>query len=96
MNGTTYSFGPGGATEQPTSEWTERQTGFRSGQGIGLGLTAEEEQKLIDCLSKWRGRSYSPLGCLLGTTALIRRQSACACLDIQFRGRGYRSGCVIG
>jgi RHS repeat-associated protein len=62
VNGTTYSFGPGGATEQPTSEWTERQTGFRSGQGIGLGLTAEEEQKLIDCLSKWRGQSYSPLG----------------------------------
>ncbi|EGH05369.1 YD repeat-containing protein, partial [Pseudomonas amygdali pv. aesculi str. 0893_23] len=57
INGTTYSWGPGGMTTLPTSEYLEKN-GFRDGMAVGIDLTPQQEQDVKVCLSSDQG-SYS-------------------------------------
>mgnify|MGYP003449979113 FL=1 len=51
INGTTYSFGPNGMTNEPTSVFNQRNS-FRSSLGLELNLTAEQEKALEECLKR--------------------------------------------
>ena len=51
INGTTYSFGPNGMTNEPTSVFNQRNS-FRSSLGLDLTLTAEQEKALEECLKR--------------------------------------------
>ena len=57
INGTTYSYGPGGMTVMPTSDYAQKN-GFREGMEVMLKLTPQQEASLKSCLSKAQG-SYS-------------------------------------
>nr|WP_234710436.1 RHS repeat-associated core domain-containing protein [Pseudomonas amygdali] len=57
INGTTYSWGPGGMTTLPTSEYLEKN-GFRDGMAVGIDLTPQQEQDVKVCLSSDQG-SYN-------------------------------------
>lgn len=57
VNGTTYSFGPGGMTVMPTKDYLEKNA-FRDGTGVFLGITPQQEAALQACLAKDHG-SYS-------------------------------------
>nr|WP_255429311.1 RHS repeat-associated core domain-containing protein [Ramlibacter albus] len=54
INGTTFSFGPGGMTKMPTSEYTSKND-FRSGTELELPLTPQQEAALQQCLSRPQG-----------------------------------------
>ena len=60
VNGTSYSWGPGGwDTKFPNaSDYASHQQGFRSGTGVILKLTPEQEKKLVECYAKKR-KDYS-------------------------------------
>jgi hypothetical protein len=58
INGTTYSFGPGGMTVMPTSTYVDKN-GFRDGTGVSLNLTPKQEAALQVCMSQPQG-SYNP------------------------------------
>ncbi|MEJ9413760.1 RHS repeat-associated core domain-containing protein [Gallibacterium anatis] len=82
VNGVNYSWGPNGwESEKSAASYAEKQAKFRSGVGIPLNLTKEQEEKLISCYSKGR-KKYQFLvnncgdpheGCL--TEALGKRLS---------------------
>ena len=55
INGTTYSFGPGGMSTMPTSTYVEKN-GFRSGTEVRLNLTPQQEAALQACLSRPQGK----------------------------------------
>ena len=55
MNGTTYSFGPGGMAVMPTSDYVSKN-GFRDGTGVNLVLDSKQEVALQDCISKNQGK----------------------------------------
>jgi RHS repeat-associated protein len=55
INGTTYSFGPGGMTTMPTSTYAEKN-GFRDGTEVKLNLTPQQEAALQACLSRAQGK----------------------------------------
>ncbi len=54
INGTTWSFGPGGMTTMPTKDYRDKNS-FRDGTEVKLKLTPEQEEKLKNCLSKPQG-----------------------------------------
>ena len=54
VNGTAYSFGPDGMSIKPQSKFLSRN-GFRNGFGFGFNLSASEERKLSQCLSRFQG-----------------------------------------
>lgn len=54
INGTTYSYGPGGMTVIPTSDYAAKN-GFRSGMEVMLKLNPNQEAALKSCLSKSQG-----------------------------------------
>jgi len=58
VNGTTYSLAPGGIVPVATSDYDEKNTGFRSGRGLILGLSPAQEVKLVLLLSSHSG-NYS-------------------------------------
>ena len=51
INGTTYSFGPNGMTNEPTPVFDQRNS-FRSSLGLDLNLTVEQEKALDECLKR--------------------------------------------
>jgi RHS repeat-associated protein len=53
INGTTYSFGPGGMSVLPTSDYLSKNA-FRTGVGAKLNLKTEQETRLQACMSKSR------------------------------------------
>jgi RHS repeat-associated protein len=55
VNGTTYSLAPGGIVPQQTSIYNARNTLFRSGRGLILGLSPAEEVMLVLLLSSHSG-----------------------------------------
>ncbi|WP_247263456.1 MULTISPECIES: RHS repeat-associated core domain-containing protein [Pseudomonas] len=54
INGQTYSFGPGGMTILPTTEYVDKN-GFREGTAVSLSLTPKQETALESCLSSPQG-----------------------------------------
>jgi RHS repeat-associated protein len=56
VNGENYSWSPGGwdSTYSSASDYAARQQTFRSGIGVILNLTPEQEQKLVACYKKNR------------------------------------------
>jgi RHS repeat-associated protein len=56
INGTSYSFGPGGMTIEPTSKYLSRNN-FRNGVGAKLNLNPDQETRLQACMS--RSKSYN-------------------------------------
>jgi hypothetical protein len=52
INGTSFSWAPGGWNTQNVTAvgYNDRQTSFRSGTGVKLNLTPEQESKLQNCL----------------------------------------------
>jgi len=60
VNGVNYSWGPGGwDTKYPkASDYAEKQKDFRSGVGVILKLTPEQEKILVECY-KEHGGEYS-------------------------------------
>jgi RHS repeat-associated protein len=54
INGTTYSWGPGGMSVLPTANYLAKN-GFRDGMGLGIPLTPQQEEAIKACLSKPRG-----------------------------------------
>jgi len=60
INGTTYSFGPGGMSVMPTTDYVARN-GFRNGTAVGLKLPPQQEAALQACMSNSQG-SYSVIG----------------------------------
>lgn len=55
LNGTNYSWGPGGwDTNTSASRYAEINQGFRSGVGVVLNLTQDQEKKLAECYAKKR------------------------------------------
>lgn len=62
INGTTYTYGPGGMTELPTSEYLSRNE-FRNAVKLNLGLTPEQEKQLENRLKWQKGKgSYGAIG----------------------------------
>lgn len=59
INGTIYSFGPGGMTVIPAKDYLEKNA-FRDGMGLSLGISPQQEAALQACLSKDQG-SYSAI-----------------------------------
>jgi RHS repeat-associated protein len=55
INGTTYSWAPGGMTIEPTPAYISRNTRFRSGRGLILGLSQSEEYALDAYLAGYSG-----------------------------------------
>jgi len=51
INGTTYSFGPGGWATLPDAEFLAANTKFRSGTGLVLNLDDIEEQHLLQWIA---------------------------------------------
>ncbi|MCC5901444.1 MAG: RHS domain-containing protein [Halomonas sp.] len=66
INDTTYTYGPGGMSVVPTSEYISDNTDFRLGRGIHLDLTEEEEELLQNCMSN-HNSSYNTLTNNCGT-----------------------------
>jgi RHS repeat-associated protein len=60
INGMSFSWAPGGCNTQNVTAvgYNDRQTSFRSGTGVKLNLTPEQESKLQNCLQN-SGGSYS-------------------------------------
>lgn len=54
INGTTYSWGPGGMSVLPTADYLAKN-GFRDGMGLGIRLTPQQEEAVKACLSNPRG-----------------------------------------
>jgi len=50
INGTTYSFGPGGMTIMPTTDYVKKNS-FRDGMEVLIKLTPDQEAALGRCLS---------------------------------------------
>jgi uncharacterized protein RhaS with RHS repeats len=65
INGTTYSWGPGGMSTLPTADYLAKN-GFRDGVGLGIVLTPQQEEAIKACLSKPQG-DYSVTGNNCGT-----------------------------
>jgi RHS repeat-associated protein len=59
INGTTYSFGPGGMSDMPTSSYREANA-FRDGMEVKLNLKPQQEKALKACLS-WSRDDYSSI-----------------------------------
>jgi hypothetical protein len=55
INGTTYSFGPGGMKVMPTSIYANKN-GFRDGMEVMLNLNPQQEASLKSCLSQPQGK----------------------------------------
>ncbi len=55
VNGTTYSFGPGGMTVMPTVDYVKKNS-FRDGEEVLIKLMPDQEAKLEQCLSKPRDK----------------------------------------
>jgi hypothetical protein len=70
LNGANYSFGPNGwdQTYSNAADFIARQETFRSGTGVILNLTPDQEQRLAACLAKPRGK-YGELTNNCGTPA---------------------------
>ncbi len=68
INGANYSFGPNGwdQTYQKATDYEVRQETFRSGPGVVLNLTRDQEKRLAACLAKKRD-PYSKLSNNCGT-----------------------------
>jgi RHS repeat-associated protein len=62
VNGWNYSWGPNGwdRTYPNAADYIARQSGFRSGAGVILNLTPDQERRLQQCYNKPRG-DYSTL-----------------------------------
>ncbi len=61
VNGTNYSWGPRGWDTNPSaSNYVQNQQKFRSGVGVILNLTPDQERKLVECYAKKR-EEYSSL-----------------------------------
>ncbi|SFM92851.1 RHS repeat-associated core domain-containing protein, partial [Halopseudomonas yangmingensis] len=62
VNGTNYSWGPSGwDTRYPNaSDYADRQGTFRSGAGVILNLTPDQERRLEECYARSRG-NYSSI-----------------------------------
>ncbi len=62
LNGANYSYGPNGwdRTFPNAADYAVRLEGFRSGTGVILNLTPEQEKRLAACLAKPRGK-YSEI-----------------------------------
>jgi uncharacterized protein RhaS with RHS repeats len=60
INGTIYSFGPGGMAVMPSSSYVSKN-GFRDGTAVTLNITPQQEALLQACLSKSKGQ-YSATG----------------------------------
>jgi RHS repeat-associated protein len=54
INGTTWSYGTGGMTTESSSAYRARND-FRDGAEVKLKLTPEQEEKLMQCISKPQG-----------------------------------------
>jgi hypothetical protein len=54
INGTTYSFGPGGMNVSPTSDYVARN-GFRNGTALGINLNSQQEAAVQACMAKSQG-----------------------------------------
>jgi RHS repeat-associated protein len=69
INGTNYSFGPGGwdRTYPSASAYAARQQTFRSGGGTVLGLSSAQEAALAQCLNS-SGGAYSATSNNCGTS----------------------------
>ena len=65
INGTTYSFGPGGMSVLPTADYAAKND-FRNGMELFLNITPLQEAILQACLSKSQG-GYSAVGNSCGT-----------------------------
>jgi hypothetical protein len=54
VNGKNYSFAPGGwDTNQSFSDYVSRNQEFRSGTGVSLNLSPQEEREFEQCLQSW-------------------------------------------
>ncbi|WP_347333023.1 RHS repeat-associated core domain-containing protein, partial [Marinimicrobium locisalis] len=61
VNGTSYSWGPGGMDIRPQSEYMNLNQDFRSGLGFNLPLTQQQDDSLEQCLSGYSsGSGYNP------------------------------------
>ncbi|HEY8034169.1 MAG TPA: RHS repeat-associated core domain-containing protein [Methylobacter sp.] len=65
INGTTYSYGPAGMSELPTSDYVSKN-GFRDGAGVKLNINPQQEKSLQACLSSPQGK-YNALTNNCGT-----------------------------
>lgn len=65
VNGTTFSFGPGGMTILPTTDYVQKND-FRSGIQSQLNLTPKQEAQFKSCLSQPQPK-YSPVSNNCGT-----------------------------
>jgi len=61
INGTSYSFGPGGLNIQAAADYLALNTKFRDGKGIILNLSSQQEAAFADYLKNKSG-SYSATG----------------------------------
>ena len=60
IDGTAYSYGPGGMTVEPAAAYMQRND-FRGGQGYQLDLTPEQEQSLASGLASYNDPYSFPL-----------------------------------
>lgn len=62
VNGRNFSWGPAGWDRKipNTADYIKRQATFRSGVGLVLNLTPEQERRLVDCYAKKR-KDYSAI-----------------------------------
>jgi hypothetical protein len=65
INGTVYSYGPGGMWEGSASEYYDKN-GFRDGQGVVVPLTPMQEIRLLACMRGEQG-GYSAISNNCGT-----------------------------
>ncbi|TCP10558.1 RHS repeat-associated core domain-containing protein, partial [Simplicispira metamorpha] len=54
INGTTYSYGPGGMTTLPQANYLAKN-GFRDGTEVNLNLSPQQEANLAVCLARPQG-----------------------------------------
>jgi RHS repeat-associated protein len=57
INGQTYSWAPGGMTQESTAAYMARNLEFRSGRGFVLGLNPKEEQALAQFLANYNDQN---------------------------------------
>ena len=51
LNGVNYSFGPNGWDRSSAADYASRQGSIRSGNGLTLNLTANQEAALASCVA---------------------------------------------